>query len=188
MFPKGPPFIFWYFATQWMLKKPKRPPCTFFGIMRLFKILIFCFFLKFFKMSPSTNWIFKIPKWSPFTILKPLYAFWAFGRSLFLFQMMRLVLEWPNEKVELELIAVCINLACNVKNAKLICDNKGLRLLMKRAFKFKDSSILKMIRNISQHPSLKARFVVSKTLSQQPQSCGRLSHHQKQKLRKLLTN
>ena len=79
--------------------------------------------------------------------------------------MMRLVLEWPNDKVELELIAVCINLACNVKNAKLICDNKGLRHLMKRAFKLKDNYILKMIRNISQHQSLKGRFVVSSLIS-----------------------
>ena len=74
---------------------------------------------------------------------------------------MRLLLENPQEKADLELISLCINLACNVRNAKLICDNKGLKLLMKRAFKFKDSFILKMIRNISEHSSLKPLFVVS---------------------------
>ncbi|XP_075259272.1 kinesin-associated protein 3-like isoform X2 [Convolutriloba macropyga] len=72
---------------------------------------------------------------------------------------MRLLLENPHEKPELELISLCVNLACNVRNAKLICENKGLKLLMKRAFKFKDSFILKMIRNISEHATLKSLFV-----------------------------
>ena len=42
----GPLSIFWSFATEWMLRKPKGPPFTFYGTMRLLKILIFCFFLE----------------------------------------------------------------------------------------------------------------------------------------------
>ena len=39
----------------------------------------------------------------------------------------------------------------------------GLNVLMKRAFKFKDPFLLKMLRNISQHDDLdiKMKFVVS---------------------------
>ena len=35
MSPKGPPFIFSYFAKELMFKNSQRPPFTFFGIMRL---------------------------------------------------------------------------------------------------------------------------------------------------------
>jgi len=64
---------------------------------------------------------------------------------------MRLILECPTERVEIELIALTINLAANKRNAQLICEDGGLRLLMKRAIKFKDPLLMKMIRNISQH-------------------------------------
>ena len=42
----------------------------------------------------------------------------------------------------------------------------GLNVLMKRAFKFKDPFLLKMLRNISQHDDLdiKMKFVVSARL------------------------
>ncbi|ELU10175.1 hypothetical protein CAPTEDRAFT_219515 [Capitella teleta] len=61
---------------------------------------------------------------------------------------------------ELEVMALCINLASNKRCAQLICEGNGLRLLMKRAFKFRDPLLMKMIRNISQHegPS-KALFI-----------------------------
>ena len=45
---KGPPSFFRGFATEWMLKRPKGPPFTFFGTTRLLKILIFRFFWKIF--------------------------------------------------------------------------------------------------------------------------------------------
>ena len=35
MSPKGSPFIFFYFAKEWMFKNSQRPPFTFFGTMRL---------------------------------------------------------------------------------------------------------------------------------------------------------
>ena len=78
------------------------------------------------------------------------------------FQIMKMMLESPSDRLEIELVALGINLACNKHNAQLICEGNGLRLLMRRALKFKDPLLLKMIRNISQHdgPS-KTQFIVS---------------------------
>ena len=75
---------------------------------------------------------------------------------------MKMMLESPSDRLEIELVALGINLACNKHNAQLICEGNGLRLLMRRALKFKDPLLLKMIRNISQHdgPS-KTQFIVS---------------------------
>lgn len=64
---------------------------------------------------------------------------------------MKYILESPEERILLELIALCINLAANKRNAQLICEGNGLKLLMKRAFHFQDPLVMKMIRNISQH-------------------------------------
>ncbi|XP_022085406.1 kinesin-associated protein 3-like [Acanthaster planci] len=64
---------------------------------------------------------------------------------------MKMILESPGERIELELVSLGINLACNKRNAQLICEGNGLRLLMRRALRFKDGLLLKMIRNISQH-------------------------------------
>lgn len=75
---------------------------------------------------------------------------------------MKLVLECLDDKVDLELVALCINLASNKRNAQLICEGHGLQLLVKRAFKFRDPLLMKMIRNISQHDGpTKQLFVVS---------------------------
>ena len=76
--------------------------------------------------------------------------------------MMQMMLECPGDRIDLELIALAINLAANKRNAQLICEGPGLKLLMRRAFKFSDPLLLKMIRNISQHEGpTKAQFVVS---------------------------
>merc|ERR1711994_820709 len=55
------------------------------------------------------------------------------------------------EQVDLEVMALGINLAANKRNAQLICEGHGLRMLMQRAFHYQDALIMKMIRNISQH-------------------------------------
>ena len=81
--------------------------------------------------------------------------------------MMQMMLECPGDRIDLELIALAINLAANKRNAQLICEGPGLKLLMRRAFKFNDPLLLKMIRNISQHEGQKAQFVVSDTNRQQ---------------------
>ncbi|KAF7690100.1 kinesin-associated protein 3 [Silurus meridionalis] len=66
-------------------------------------------------------------------------------------QVMKMLFECGEEGVDPELISFCINLAANKRNAQLICEGNGLKMLMKRAFKLKDPLTMKMIRNISQH-------------------------------------
>ncbi|XP_070538501.1 kinesin-associated protein 3-like isoform X1 [Ptychodera flava] len=73
---------------------------------------------------------------------------------------MKMILECQEERVDPELIALGINLACTKRNAQIICEGSGLKLLMRRAFKFKDPLLMKMIRNISQHDGpIKNAFV-----------------------------
>ncbi|CAH1786263.1 unnamed protein product [Owenia fusiformis] len=64
---------------------------------------------------------------------------------------MKMLLESEGNHVELEVIALCINLASNKRNAQIICEGSGMKMIMKRAFKLKDPLLLKMARNISQH-------------------------------------
>lgn len=68
-----------------------------------------------------------------------------------------------NPKVDMDLIALCINLALNKRNATLMVENNRLHTLMSRAFKYQDSLLMKLVRNISQHESLRNHFVVSAT-------------------------
>ena len=65
--------------------------------------------------------------------------------------LMKIILQCPDDQVDLEIMALAINLAANKRNAQLICEGNGLRLLMQRAFTYQDPLIIKMIRNISQH-------------------------------------
>ncbi|KAM8889925.1 LOW QUALITY PROTEIN: kinesin-associated protein 3a [Synchiropus picturatus] len=66
-------------------------------------------------------------------------------------QLMKMVFESGEEKMDVELISLCINLAANESNAQVICQGNGLQMLMKRAVKLKDVLVMKMIRNLSQH-------------------------------------
>ncbi|KAF5892276.1 kinesin-associated protein 3-like, partial [Clarias magur] len=66
-------------------------------------------------------------------------------------QVMKMLFDCGEERVDPELISFCINLAANKRNAQVICEGNGLKMLMKRAFKLKDPLMMKMIRNISQH-------------------------------------
>ncbi|XP_040895979.1 kinesin-associated protein 3a [Toxotes jaculatrix] len=66
-------------------------------------------------------------------------------------QLMRMVFDCGEEKMDVELISLCINLAANKSNAQVICEGNGLKMLMKRAMKLKDVLVMKMIRNLSQH-------------------------------------
>ena len=73
-----------------------------------------------------------------------------------------MLFEGQESSQDAELLALCINVSANKRNAQLICENNGLRLLMKKAFKYKDALLMKMIRNISQHDgSTKNMFIVS---------------------------
>ncbi|CAL8396232.1 unnamed protein product [Boreogadus saida] len=66
-------------------------------------------------------------------------------------QIMKMVFECGEDRVDTELISFCINLAANQRNAQVICEGNGLKMLMKRALKLKDTLMMKMIRNLSQH-------------------------------------
>ncbi|KAJ3599663.1 hypothetical protein NHX12_033619 [Muraenolepis orangiensis] len=66
-------------------------------------------------------------------------------------QIMKMVLDCGEDRMDTELISFCINLAANKRNAQVICEGNGLKMLMKRALKLKDILVLKMIRNLSQH-------------------------------------
>lgn len=74
---------------------------------------------------------------------------------------MKLLLEGSEDEVNLELIALCINLAINKRNAQIMVENNRLRCLMARAFCNQDSLIMKMIRNIAMHEGTKQNFIVS---------------------------
>uniref|UniRef100_A0A673ZJN4 Kinesin-associated protein 3a n=1 Tax=Salmo trutta TaxID=8032 RepID=A0A673ZJN4_SALTR len=66
-------------------------------------------------------------------------------------QLMKMLFECGESHMDPELISFCINLAANKRNAQLICEGNGLKMLMKRGLKLKDVLIMKMIRNLSQH-------------------------------------
>ncbi|XP_059368516.1 kinesin-associated protein 3-like isoform X1 [Carassius carassius] len=66
-------------------------------------------------------------------------------------QVMKMLFDSGEERIDAELISFCINLAANKRNAQIICEGNGLKMLMKRALKIKDPLMMKMIRNISQH-------------------------------------
>jgi len=62
---------------------------------------------------------------------------------------------------DVEVLALCINLAANSRCAQLICEGAGLKHLMRKAFKHKDAMLMKMVRNISMHDGpTKALFIV----------------------------
>ncbi|XP_026469279.1 kinesin-associated protein 3-like [Ctenocephalides felis] len=61
--------------------------------------------------------------------------------------------------VDMDLIALCINLAVNKRNAQLMVENNRLQDLMSRAVRFEDSLIIKLLRNIAMHDTTKHKFV-----------------------------
>ncbi|XP_037120611.1 kinesin-associated protein 3a [Syngnathus acus] len=66
-------------------------------------------------------------------------------------QLMKMIYDLGEQKMDFELISLCINLAANKANAQVMCEGNGLKMLMKRSVKLKDVLVMKMIRNISQH-------------------------------------
>lgn len=64
-----------------------------------------------------------------------------------------------NKKSDLDLVSLAINLALNKKCAQTMCENGRLRNLLERTFKHRDSHLMKLIRNISTHESLRQCFV-----------------------------
>jgi hypothetical protein len=76
-------------------------------------------------------------------------------------QAMSMLLDGSEDEVNLELVALCINLAINKRNAQIMVEDDRLRHLMARAFRNQDSLIMKMIRNIAMHEGTKQNFIVS---------------------------
>ncbi|XP_064845190.1 kinesin-associated protein 3-like isoform X3 [Oncorhynchus masou masou] len=66
-------------------------------------------------------------------------------------QLMKIMFDCGESPMDPELISFCINLAANKRNAQVICEGNGLKMLMKRGLKLKDVLTMKMIRNVSQH-------------------------------------
>ncbi|XP_030378997.1 kinesin-associated protein 3 [Scaptodrosophila lebanonensis] len=64
-----------------------------------------------------------------------------------------------NVKVDLDLIALCINLSLNRRNAQIMVEGQRLHSLMDRAFKYQDALLMKLLRNLSQHESLQVQFI-----------------------------
>ncbi|GFG35983.1 hypothetical protein Cfor_03566, partial [Coptotermes formosanus] len=72
---------------------------------------------------------------------------------------MSMLLDGSEDEVNLELVALCINLAINKRNAQIMVEDDRLRHLMARAFRNQDSLIMKMIRNIAMHEGTKQNFI-----------------------------
>lgn len=66
-----------------------------------------------------------------------------------------------DNKFEKLVVALCINLAINKKNAEIMMEENRLQKFLERAFKNQDSLLMKMIHNIAMHESLKHGIVVS---------------------------
>lgn len=64
-----------------------------------------------------------------------------------------------NSKVDLDMIALCINLSLNRRNAQIMVEGSRLHNLMERALKYQDSLLMKLLRNLAQHESLRQHFL-----------------------------
>lgn len=71
-----------------------------------------------------------------------------------------LLLNIGNEGDEV-MVALCINLATDPTNAQQMIKKNRVHSLIMRAFNYQDNMLMKMLRNLSEHKSLRANFVVS---------------------------
>lgn len=69
-----------------------------------------------------------------------------------------------DNKFEKLVVALCINLAINKKNAEIMIAENRLQKFLERAFKNQDSLLMKMIHNIAAHESLEHGIVVNISL------------------------
>ncbi|XP_058806309.1 kinesin-associated protein 3 isoform X2 [Phymastichus coffea] len=70
-----------------------------------------------------------------------------------------MILDSDDDKMYPELIALCVNLAINNRNAEMIVQNNRLKRLVEKAFKNQNALLMKIARNISQHDSTKELFI-----------------------------
>ncbi|PAA50977.1 hypothetical protein BOX15_Mlig016361g2 [Macrostomum lignano] len=75
--------------------------------------------------------------------------------------LVKLITESREELIDIEVMSLAVNLACDPTLAEVLAgkDGKGIRIFMKRAFRFKDSVLMKMLRNISEHESEKLKML-----------------------------
>ncbi len=59
------------------------------------------------------------------------------------------------DSVQLEPVALAINLAQDPRNAAVMCKGKGLGVLLSRALKASDPVLLKLVRTLAAHKSIK---------------------------------
>jgi hypothetical protein len=62
---------------------------------------------------------------------------------------MQLIVNFPQSLVAKELAALAINLSVNARNADLMVQGVGLKMLMERIVKNRDAMLMKVVRNIS---------------------------------------
>lgn len=74
---------------------------------------------------------------------------------------MELVVEYPENHVAKELMALTINLTTNPRNAESFCSSgNGIQRFMDRLIKTHDPLLAKMLRNISDHEKPRQLFRV----------------------------
>ncbi|EDQ93153.1 uncharacterized protein MONBRDRAFT_22625 [Monosiga brevicollis MX1] len=78
-----------------------------------------------------------------------------FGATETIPSVMRLILTSEAEYVEVEPVALAINLAKSYRNAKIMCEGSGLKLLLKRGLRVRDPVLLKLVRTLCQHEQTK---------------------------------
>ena len=72
--------------------------------------------------------------------------------------LIRMILEYKGEKVNTEVMALAINLSTLPTTQKWIVQEGGLRFLIKRGLKTRDTLLFKMLRNISQSPEINIKI------------------------------
>ncbi|KAJ3038924.1 Kinesin-associated protein 3, partial [Rhizophlyctis rosea] len=74
----------------------------------------------------------------------------GFGFTEGVHLMMKMILDpKPYEGVYVELMALAINVAAHPRNAEIMCEDSGLKFLVKRAVKTRDGLLFKVLRNLS---------------------------------------
>ena len=75
-------------------------------------------------------------------------SFFSFTEAIPL--VMQLIVNWPQRTLAPELGALAVNVSHNSRNAENMCQDGGLKRLLQRSAKNRDSVLMKVVRNISQ--------------------------------------
>lgn len=74
-----------------------------------------------------------------------------------------MILEYKGDRVNIEVMALAINLLTISKHKQMIAEDSGIKFLVRKALKTHDPLLFKMLRSIAQHPdvSVKIKFLVN---------------------------